>query len=137
MLSPKLRRDGKGERTELFILSVGLAAVAAGLAALLGARVFPAVLLVCAVLALAGALAYRKVGHDVYLAFALLSMAIGRLISPIVLLVMYIVAIGALGGILRLSGMNRLRRNFAKCRAQPTMFVDATPTTAESFRRQS
>ena len=137
MLSPKLRRDARSERIELVILCGGLATIAAAFAALLGARVFPAVLLILAMFALVGALAYRKVGHDVYLIVALVAMAIGRVVSPIVVIVMYVVAIGALGSILRIFGMNRLRRNFDQCKARSTMFVDATQPSVESFRRQS
>ena len=61
----------------------------------------------------------------------------GRLITPIALALMYGLAIILCGGILRLFGMNRLERDFARCKEKDTMFYDAPVTKRADFERQS
>ena len=137
MLSPKFSVDLNKERAELLILGFGLIAIAAVFGILLNGRIFPAALLLFALLALAGAICHRRMGHDVYLVFALIALAIGRIVSPLVVFVAYVPGIGLMGSLLRLVGMDKLRRDFTKCRAETTMFTDPPPTTREGFRRQS
>ena len=137
MLSPNFLVDPKRERVELLILAIGLFGIAVVFAVFLHGRIFPTVLSLGALLALAGAIFQRTIGHDVYLIFALIALAIGRIVSPIVVFLSYLPGIALVGSFLRLVGMNKLRRNFRKCRAEPTMFVNPMPTTHDGFRRQS
>lgn len=137
MLNASLRRSAAEERSQLLFVGIGLAAVAAALAWIFGARVFPGILAVLACAALAGWAAYRRIGHDVYLVFALIALAIGRIVSPVVVFIMYLAGITLVGAVLRLFGVNRLKRDFQSCRQLPTMLVDATQPSDESFRRQS
>jgi predicted membrane protein len=137
MLSPKFSVEPKRERAELFILAIGLFGIAAVFAILLHGRIFPGILSLFALLALAGAVFQRRIGHDIYLIFALFALAIGRIVSPIVVFIAYLPGIALMGGLLRLGGMNKLKRNFTECRAEPTMFVNPTQTTPDGFRRQS
>lgn len=137
MLSPNFSVDPKRERVELLILAVGLLGIAAVFGVFLHGRIFPAVLSVFALLAFAGVIYQRRMGHDIYLVFALIALAVGRIVSPLVVFVAYLSGIGLMGSLLRLVGMNKLKRDFTKCRAEPTMFVNPTPTTHDGFRRQS
>lgn len=137
MFSPSFSLDPKKERVELLILGVGLVVIATAFGVFLKGRIFPAVLLLLGLLAFAGAICHSRVGHDVYLVFALISFAIGRIVSPLVVFVTYVLGIGLMGSLLRFVGMNKLKRDFTKCRAEPTMFINPTPTTREGFRRQS
>lgn len=137
MFSPNFSVPPEREGVELRILGVGLTATAAVFGVFLGGRIFPAVLLLLSLLAFAGAIYYRRIGHDVYLAFALVALALGLIVSPLIVFVAYALGVGLFGSLLRLAGMNKLKRNFMKCRAEPTMFVNPSPTTPEGFRRQS
>lgn len=137
MLSASLRRSAAEERSQLLFLGIGLAAVASALAWVFGARVFPGILAAFACAALAGWVAYRRIGHDVYLVFALIALAIGRIVSPVVVFIMYLAGIALVGAALRVFGVNRLKRDFRSCKQLPTMLVDATQPSDESFRRQS
>ena len=137
MLSPNFSSGPKRERTELLILGVGLLVIAGVFGGYLHGRIFPGVLLASALLAFAGAMFHRRVGHDIYLIFALIALAIGRVVSPVVVFLAYLGGIGLMGSALRLIGMNKLKRDFTTCRAEPTMFIDPTPTTEDGFRRQS
>ena len=137
MLSPNFSVDPGRERVELLILAIGLFAIAAVFGLFLQGRVFPVVLSFFALLALTGVIYQRRLGHDVYLIFALIGMAIGRVISPLVVLLTYVTGISLVGSMLRLAGIDKLQRDFTKCRAKSTMFVKPMPTTHDGFRRQS
>jgi len=137
MLDPNLRLGPDKERAQLLFLSAGLALIALVFAFALDARIFPALLLVLTALALGGALFHRHIGHDVYLVFALIALTIGRIASPVIVFLAYMLGVGLFGLILRAVGMDRLKRNFTRCRGATTMFVDPPPTPPESFRRQS
>jgi predicted membrane protein len=137
MLSPNFSPDPKRERVELLILAIGLLVIVGIFAGLLHGRIFPAVLFAFALLAFAGVIFHRRAGHDVYLIFALIALAIGRVVSPVVVFLAYLSGIGVTGGALRLIGMNKLKRDFTQCRTEPTMFIESQPTTHDGFRRQS
>lgn len=137
MFSPALRRTAAEEQSQLLALAAGLGAVASLFAWIFGARIFPGILALLGCVAFAGWVAYRRIGHDVYLIFALIVLAIGRIVSPIIVFIMYVASIGLVGGALRVLGMNRLRRDFKACKQLPTMLVDASQPSNESFRRQS
>lgn len=137
MLSPNFSVDPQRERSELLILSVGLLAIALLFGIFFHGRIFPALLSMFALLALSGVLFQQRIGHDVYLIFALFALAIGRIVSPLVVFVAYAMGIGVVGSALRLIGMNRLKRDFNQCKAEPTMFVAPMPTSPDGFRRQS
>ena len=137
MLSPNFRSDPKGERLELLTLGIGLLVIAGVFGGFLHGRIFPAVLSAFAILAFAGVVFHRTAGHDIYLIFALIALAIGRIVSPVIIFLAYVPGIGLIGSGLRLVGMNKLKRDFTKCRAEPTMFIDPRPSTDDGFRRQS
>jgi hypothetical protein len=125
------------QRRQLLVLGLALLAVAIfGRVALDGA-VMPVVLGVLAAIALGAAYVVRGATADVYLAFALVAFLIGRVVSAVVVAVVYLVGIAGLGSLFRFAGMDRLRRDFGECRARATMFVDSPKTDTESFERQS
>lgn len=137
MLDPKLRLPPEKERAQLLVLAGGLAMISLVFAYLLGARIFPVLLLLLAALAATGAILHRHFGHDVYLVFALIALLIGRVISPVIVFLAYVLGVGLPGVVLRAIGMDRLRRDFNRCRRMQTMLVDPPQTSPESFRRQS
>jgi fatty acid desaturase len=130
-------RGSSSERSQLLWLGAGLAVIGTGFGCAFGRWTFPAILLGLAALALVGALADRRVGRSVFLVFTLVSLTVGRLVSWLVVLVLYVLAIGVFGSILKLFGMNRLERDFAANKRKATMFVDVPPLDRASFRRQS
>jgi hypothetical protein len=137
MLGSNQAPGAAGERQQLLILAVGLAIIAAGGWWLFGRPSLTVALLALATVALAGFVAYRAIGRGVFLVFSLLSSAIGRLVSWVIVIVLYVVVIAGFGLMLRLVGMNRLDRNFAACKRKRTMLVDVPPLDAAGFRRQS
>jgi len=125
------------EKKQLLFLAIGLSLISGGSWWILGARVFTAILVFLAAVALGGFLGYRSIGRDIFLVFSLLSLVIGWVVSWLVLLCLYVLPIGVFGSILRLFGMNRLERNFELCKGKDTMFVDVPSIDEASFRRQS
>lgn len=136
-MTPNLQRGPAAEKQQLLFLGIGLAVMAVGSWWFFGSRISSLVLIVLASVALAGFVAYRAIGRDVFLVFMLLSLAIGHVVSWVIVLVLYAVVIAGLGSMLRLFGMNRLERNFAACRKKASMLADVPPLDAASFRRQS
>jgi ABC-type sugar transport system permease subunit len=137
LLTPNLSGGPAAEKRQLLILGIGLAVIAVVTWWLFGPRIPSLVLIVLASVALAGFVAYRAIGRDVFLVFMLLSLAIGHVVSWVIVLVLYAVVIAGLGSMLRLFGMNRLERNFEACRKKASMLADVPPLDAASFRRQS
>jgi hypothetical protein len=137
VLERAILRTPAEERAELAFLGAGLVALAAVLTFFSDTVLLPAVLAAVGCVAIVARVWYRRIGHDVYLVFALIALAIGRVLSPVVILVMYVAGICVLGTVLRGVGMDRLNRNFEKCRRRPSMLVDAPHRSRESFRRQS
>jgi hypothetical protein len=129
--------DPRAERRKLGFLACGLGTMAVALAWITQARILPAALLALALAALVGVIWFRSLGRNVYLIFALFSFAVGQIISRMCLLLMYLFGIALLGSLLRLFGMNRLRRHFDSCRNMDSMFMDAPSTPLESFGRLS
>jgi ABC-type sugar transport system permease subunit len=127
----------RAEKQQLLVLGIGLAAIGAGAWWLFGLHALNILMLTLAGLALAGCLAYRAMGRGVFLVFSLLSLAVGRVVSWLMVLVLYVVVIAGLGTVLRLFGMNRLERNFEACRKKGTMLVDVPRLDPAGFRRQS
>jgi hypothetical protein len=134
---PDPNPGARAERAQLAWLAVGLTGLGGAFWWAFGPRPFPLVLLGLAALAGLGWLAYRAMGRTVFLLFTLVSLTLGRVVSWAVLLVLYAVAIGLLGSIFKLFGMNRLERDFAACRRKTTMLVDVPPLDPAGFRRQS
>jgi hypothetical protein len=137
MSAPDLNPGARAERSQLCWLAVGLGLIGGGWWWVFGPRPFPLVLLALAGLAGLGTLAPRAIGRTVFLLFSMIALALGRVLSWAVLLVLYVLAIGVLGSILKLFGMNRLERDFAACRRKTTMLVDVPPLDPAGFRRQS
>lgn len=137
MLRSGPARGAAAERQQLLFLALGLGAIGAGTWWFFGRHGLNVVLLTLATVALAGFVAYRAIGRGVFLVFSLLSSAMGRLVSWMIVLVLYGVVIAGFGMVLRLVGMNRLERNFAACKRKGTMLVDVPPLDAAGFRRQS
>ena len=137
MLEPGLSRGPAAEKQQLLFLGVGLAVLGGANCWVFGPRVSGIVLLALGAVALAGRAAYRSIGRSVFLIFALVSMALGRVVSWVIVLMLYVLVIGGLGSVLRLFGMNRLARDFAACRRKESMLMDVPPLDAASFERQS
>jgi hypothetical protein len=129
--------SSESERRELWRLAGGLAVGAVVLHFLFGAVVLPLILATLSLLALLGAAAFSRCGHDVYLVFSLVALLIGRVISWLMVALTYVLGIALFGSITRIFGMNKLDRDFRRCRQKPTMLVDAPHTSPESFTRQS
>lgn len=125
------------ERKRLLFLSSGLGLAAGVLWWLRPWSLFPSVLAMFCLMALAGRLAYRLIGRDVYVVLDLMIHTLGRAVSWLAIVIMYGVAIVLGGSLLRLGGMDQLRRSFSACRALETMFEAAPMTTRETFGRQS
>lgn len=137
MLEPGLSRGPAAEKQQLLFLGVGLAVLGGANWWMTGPRASGIVLLALGALALAGRMAYRSIGRSVFLIFALVSMALGRVVSWVIVLMLYVLVIGGLGSVLRLFGMNRLARDFAACRKKESMLMDVPPLDEASFGRQS
>ena len=137
MLEPGLSRGPAAEKQQLLFLGVGLAVLGGANCWVFGPRVSGIVLLALGAVALAGRAAYASIGRSVFLIFALVSMALGRVVSWVIVLMLYVLVIGGLGSVLRLFGMNRLARDFAACRKKESMLMDVPPLDAASFGRQS
>jgi hypothetical protein len=125
------------ERQQVRWLAVGFTLMAGVSWWILGPRPLPLVLLGLAGLAWVGAVAHRAMGRSVFLLFTVMALALGRVVSWVVVLVLYVLAIGMLGSIFKLFGMNRLERDFAACKRKTTMLVDVPPLDPAGFRRQS
>jgi ABC-type sugar transport system permease subunit len=137
VLEPVLSRGPTAEKQQLLFLGIGLTLIGGVNWWLFGPRVMSVALLVLGAVALAGRLAHRVIGRGVFLVFALLAMAVGRVVSWVILLLMYVLFIAGLGSVLRLFGMDRLARNFAACKKRGSMLMDVPPVDAASFERQS
>jgi ABC-type sugar transport system permease subunit len=137
VLEPVLSRGPTAEKQQLLFLGIGLTLIGGANWWLFGPRVMSAMLLVLGAVALAGRLAHRAIGRGVFLSFALLAMAMGRVVSWVILVVMYVLFIAGLGSVLRLFGMNRLARDFEACKKRGSMLMDVPPVDAASFERQS
>jgi Rhomboid family len=125
------------ERQQLRWLAVGLTLIGGAFSWGLGPRPFPLLLLGLAALAWLGTVAHRAMGRTVFLLFTLVSLTLGRVVSWVVVLALYVLAIGVLGSIFKLFGMNRLERDFEACRRKTTMLVDVPPLDPAGLRRQS
>ncbi|HVQ76673.1 MAG TPA: hypothetical protein VMT79_14190 [Candidatus Binatia bacterium] len=137
MSGPDPNPGEAAEHAQLRWLAGGLALIGGGWWWVFGPRPFALVLLALAGLAGLGAVAHRAMGRSVFLLFTLVALTLGRLVSWVVVLVLYAVAIGALGSIFKLFGMNRLERDFVRCKGKTTMLVDVPPLDPAGFRRQS
>jgi len=125
------------ERIELWKIAAAFGAAAIALHLLFGWKALPIAFACLSGLALFGAVFFRRIGHDVSLVFDLVAMLLGGIVSRVMIAVMYVVGIICFGSLLRLFGMNKLERDFQRCRAKPSMLSDAPATPIESFRRQS
>lgn len=137
MLETNLAIDPIRERKQLLFLGIGLPLVATALWWFTGVTVFPLVLTGLASLALVGVALHRWIGRDVFLVFSLVSMAVGGVLSRVILFLIYVGPFCVFGSILKLFGMDELRRNVRKNRCRETMFCTAPETPPESFLRQS
>jgi len=137
VLEPDLSRGPTAEKQQLLFFGIGLTLIGGANWWLFGPRKMAVALLVLGAVALAGRVAHGAIGRGVFLIFALLSMAVGRVVSWVIVLIMYVLIIAGLGSILRLFGMNRLARNFEACKKKESMLMDVPPLDAAGFGRQS
>lgn len=136
-MANELAPDPSAERAQLLRIVFGTALVGALFYAFLGPSVPVYVLAAIGGFALAGRVAFRWIGRDVFLILSVAAMGFGHVASWLVMRVMYALAIVVPGALLRLFGVNRLDRDFEKCRAKETMFHPAPASDADSFVRQS
>lgn len=137
MIERNVDRGPAAERQQLLVLGVGLAVIGWGAWWLFGPRVTSVIVLVLASVALAGVVAHRVIGRAIFLLFSLILLAVGQVVSWFIVLAMYGVVIAGLGFLLRLFGMNRLDRNFARCKQKRSMLTDVVRLDFRSFGRQS
>lgn len=137
MLESDLSRGPGAERRQLLFLAIGLAGVGGGTWWLFDRRALGVVMLILAGVALSGFIGYAAIGHRVFLSFSMVTLVIGRAVSWLVVLLLYVVMVAGLGSALRLFGVNRLDRDFDRCKRKVSMLVDVLPLDPESFRRQS
>ena len=78
-----------------------------------------------------------NLSHNIYLILNLIALLMSKIISLIMILLIYVIGIGILGSFLKLFCMNRLCRFWNKNRRKTSMFFPAHKTSNESFRRQS
>lgn len=130
-------RGPKKERTQLLLLSLTLGVVGGGLLLFTEKEIFAFIILGLALLAFLGLVAYPWIGRDVYLVFGLISLAVGHLVSWVVFRFVYLVGIVIFGLLMKLFGMDRLKKNFERGKKLATNFEDAPVSDIESFRRQS
>jgi hypothetical protein len=130
-------QGAKAERKQLLLLAGGFFAIATAIYWFVETAIFPTFFLTLSGSALISAVFYSTCGRAVFLAFALFSSFIARVISFVILTVMYFWAILVFGSLLRFFGMNKLERNFIRCRLRSSMFMNAPGTDMENFRRQS
>lgn len=76
-------------------------------------------------------------GRDVHIALQALIRVVHWLITPVLLALMYVLAILLFGTIARVAGMNRLRRDYGECRSMESLFEAAPKTETDDFERQS
>jgi hypothetical protein len=137
MFKPQFNIGSKNEKKQMVIAGIGFAVVAGVFGYGLG-NITPSIVFSClSLVSLCGFLFYSYIGRDVFLILAAVGSIIGRVVSWFVVLLVYALVIGLLGSVLRLMGMNLLRRDFQACSQSKTMFVDAPHTDSESFSRQS
>lgn len=137
MLEQPFSPGPAAERRQLLFTAVALSAVGGISWLLFGTRTFSTVLFVIAASAWFGFLMYRTAGRGVFLVLSVIALIIGRVVSWLVLLVLYVVVIAGFGGILRLCGMNRLERRFDISKKKRSMLVDVPTLPPGSFTRQS
>jgi hypothetical protein len=125
------------ERKQLLFLAVGSGLAATGFWWFRPGSIFAMALGLVCVTALLGRIAYSVIGRDVYVIFAAIAFAVGFVVSWVAVVMMYVIAIVLCGAVLRLFGMDKLRRCFADCKALVTMFVEPPKTSKDSFGRQS
>lgn len=127
----------KLQRRQLLVLSVCLAAAACGIWYLAAAPIVACIVGLLSLVSFAGFVAFNLIGRDVYLLLMVLFGILGRLISWVIVLLMFVCAVTIPGLILRLFGMNQLDKDFQACRKKQSLFRDAPTSDSESFRRQS
>jgi hypothetical protein len=137
MLGPDPNPGPAAERQQLRWLAVGLSLIGVALWWAFGLRPSVLVLAGLAALAWVGSMAHGATNRGVFLLFTVISLTLGRVVSWMAVLVLYALAIGLLGSIFKLFGMNRLERDYAAAKRKTTMLVDVPPLEPAGFRRQS
>lgn len=120
------------------LVVTGLAfGVSAAILFALDKPVIPYVALALALIALFGSAFFQSIGHRIHASITTVRRSIQRVVSYVVLTVVYFGFVSILGLILSFFGMDRLRKDFDKCKAMPSMFEEAPATDLDNFRRQS
>jgi hypothetical protein len=125
------------EKKQLAILAAGLLVIATALLCMHGGGAFPFILMALGALAGSGWIFFDKIGRDIYLGFVVLASGIGFLLSQIMLFLLYNFGIVLIGSVLKLMRVDQLDKNWAKCKAAPSMFKQPPATTRETFERLS
>ncbi len=137
MLRNNFLPNEKTEKRQLEVLAIGLFALGLFFGLMHHRQMAGAILTVLALVSAVGRIFFKRMGRDVYLCFALVATGIGWIISNIVMLLLYLLGIVVVGSILKLMKIDQLEKNWAQCKAKPTLFKTAPETTKESFERLS
>lgn len=138
MLKLDLSKNEEKEKKQLLFFSLGLTVVAAFFSATSArSSVFSDLLLCIAGIVLVSRLWYAKIGHDIFIILSLIGGGISYFVSFVVLVFVYLFGILVFGTLLKITGMDQLRKSWIKCRQLPSMFQPAPPSPVESFGRLS
>ncbi|MBI4964276.1 MAG: hypothetical protein HY913_13445 [Desulfomonile tiedjei] len=127
----------KYERSALIRAGCGLAIAAIVLFWLFDGPRIVWFLAVLSATALIGGAVGRGLGYNIYLILNLGAEILGKAVSFLMVVIIYMLGIGVFGSLLRLVGMDRLQRDWQENRLKTSMFVHPPKTTKESLRRQS
>ncbi len=127
----------KKERQHLLRTAISTAAIALLFGYAFHKPIPSAILGTISLLSCLGFLFYRQAGRDIFLILSVIALALGQLVSWLALQIIYIFGILPFGIIGKLTGMDKLNKNFAECKKRKTMFENSPETSQESFRRQS
>lgn len=137
LMQQNFSRGAAAERKQLLFLALGLLAIGSFLYFHHHGGIVPVVILSLGAVALLGTALFSSIGRDIYLCFALFSLLMSGIVSKIVVGGVYALGILFFGSLLKLSKMDQLQKDFARCKSKSTMLDDSPLTDIQSFGRQS
>lgn len=134
-MSLDFKPNSNKEREQLLFLAIGIGAIGTALTLLTDLR--PYFLFGVAAFAGIGVLIKGEVRRCIFLLFSFIASILSQIVSRTVIFLVYFGCIAPFGIILKLFGMNKLDRNFSKCKKKTTMFSPPPTTGINDFKRQS